>query len=166
MIFVGTYDHTIDDKGRVAIPADIRSELASELPGGEPVRMYVTFADSDSLALYTEAEWKKQSEALERRELTDELNEYLKVRYSLAGRAELDKAGRIRLPDHLMKMVGLEPKSNVALIGVRDRLEVRDRQKWQEHLAAKLAANPQLMMNPALAMRKLSPIGQGRPAND
>ncbi len=162
LIFVGTYDHTIDDKGRVAIPADIRADLASELQDGRPVRLYVTLGDRQSLALYTEAMFKKRGEELDQSEADPEaVLKYETYFYGLASRQELDKAGRIRLPENLMRMVGLETKSNVVLIGVKDRLEIRDRQAWQEHLLAELDANPQLMMNPRLAMRKLSPDGHG-----
>lgn len=154
MVFTGTFEHTIDPKNRLAIPSEVRAQLRREAGSeDETTAMYVTLGDGGTLCLYSESGFEKRAEQLEHSELDDDdLFAYEQLMYSLSRRVELDKQGRIRLPDNLKKMSKLP--SEVALIGVRDHIEVRDRGAWLAHVEKMLADNPQMMMNPRRAMRK------------
>jgi MraZ protein len=159
LVFTGTYEHTIDAKNRLAIPADIRSQILDEstrggegAKGGGPVFVYITLGEDQSLNLYTEARFEQRSAELDRSELpAEKLLEYEQVMYSLTGRVEIDQQGRVRLPDHLLQKSGL--KSEVTLIGVKDHLEIHDRTQWRERLEKVLSENRGLLMNPRRAMK-------------
>ncbi len=163
MVFTGTYEHTIDAKSRLAVPSDVRRQLLAAAvpvpgdPGGAPVEtpvfMYVTLGERNTLCLYAERDFEKRAEQLDNSELeADELLAYEQLMFSLAARVELDAQGRIRLPEHLLKMAKLG--TDVVLIGVKDHLEVRDRAAWQAYVQQTLAANPGILMNPRRAMRQ------------
>lgn len=155
MVFTGTFEHTIDPKNRLAIPSDVRAQLRRQSKAGddETLAMYVMLGDGGTLCLYSESGFEKRAEQLDESELDDdELFEYEQLMFGLARRVELDKQGRIRLPDNLLKMSKLP--SEVVLVGVRDHIKVRDRGPWLEYVEKTLADNPQMMMNPRRAMRK------------
>lgn len=155
MVFTGTYEHTIDTKNRLAIPADIRSQVQREVGAteGDAVFMYVTLGDDQALSLYTEQGFEQRARELDSSELdAEELLAYERLLFSLARRVEIDRQGRVRLPENLLKQAGLE--SEVVLLGVKDHLEVRSRRAWQEHVQRMLRERPQLLMNPRRAMRK------------
>jgi MraZ protein len=180
LVFTGTYEHTIDTKSRVAIPSDVRALLESprrkqgghSLVGsgesdakgaaddssddGSPgVFLYVTLGEGDSLCLYTEEVFEQRARELDSSELDpDELLMFERMMFSLARRVEMDKAGRLRLPEHLLKMVKLG--TDVVLLGVKDHLEIRDRAAWNEQVQRELTNRPGLVANPRKFMRKQS----------
>ena len=85
--------------------------------------------------------------------------EYERLFFSLARRVELDKQGRVRLPDALLSMVDVD--RDVVLIGVKDHLEIHDRNAWYDHRKNLLADRPQLLMNP----RRLSAATRAEPTS-
>lgn len=153
LLFTGSYEHTIDAKCRLAVPADIRALLRQKRLADEAILLYVTLGEGQALCLYTEQDFERRAEELDRSELDpDDLLGYERLMFSLAQRVELDKQGRIRLPDNLLKISGLQ--SEVVLLGVKDHLEIHDRSIWRAHLEKMLASEPQfLRMNPRRAMR-------------
>ncbi len=155
MVFNGTYDHTIDSKNRLAIPAEIRTRIRRSTDPGddEPISLCVTLAKDDTLCLYTEKGYNKQADALDNSEMDpEELLEYERIFYSLSRSVEFDKQGRITLPAHLLQRARLG--TEVVLIGVKDHLEVRDRKTWYDYLERKLKDQPDILMNPRLAMKR------------
>lgn len=161
MVFTGTYEHTIDAKNRLAIPAEVRAQILAERGKGAakgPVYLYVTPGEGQSLCLYTVEGFEKRAADLDQSTLDPELLlEYERLLYSHASRVEMDAQGRIRLPDLLLKMAGLA--GEVVLLGVKDHLEIRDREAWRTYAEQVRAARPQLFMNPR---RALSQLGQSR----
>ncbi len=158
MVFTGTYEHTIDAKNRLAIPSDIRAMLhdRGDSSGQKASYLYVTLGEGNALCLYTEQGFELRAVELDRSELeSDQLLAYERVFFSLAKRVEIDKQGRIRLPESLLKMTNFS--SEVVLIGVKDHLEIHDRQTWQDHIKQILTAQPQILMNPRRAMKRSVP---------
>jgi len=160
--FFGTYEHSIDAKGRIAIPSDLRRQLqamtspastpqskASEHGDAEePTRLYVLPYKREALSIYTEKAFNELSNDLQNSDLFDEdFEEYQTMLYTLTRPTEVDKAGRIKLPDDLRKMVGLD-NSDAVLLGVGDHMEVRDRQTFYAKRDAILEAKPDFMVNP------------------
>lgn len=161
MVFTGTYEHTIDSKNRLAIPSDIRHQVQRQTGAaeGDAIYLYVTLGDDRTLSLYTEQGFEQRAKELDDSELDPtEVLEYERLLFSLARRVELDKQGRVRLPEALLKEADLG--SEVVLLGVKDHLEVRDREQWQAHVQAVLRDRPQMLKNPRRAMR-----GGSREAN-
>ncbi len=155
MVFTGTYDHSIDKKNRLAIPAEVRTRIKRSTGTGDDdaIFMYVTLGKDGTLCLYTEKGYEQRADELDRSEMdADELLEYERVFYALSRSVELDKHGRVTLPSDLLTRAGLG--SEVVLIGVKDHMEVRDRIAWYEHLESKLKDQPDILMNPRLAMRR------------
>jgi MraZ protein len=158
LLFVGTYEHAIDAKQRLAIPAEIRERLDPERDGSG---LYASIAEGPTLCLYTERGFEKRAEQLDASPLPPEdVLAYERIFYSLARPVEIDKQGRVRLPESLLKMAGLD--RDVVLIGVKDHLEIHDRDKWHDYMARTLEGRPELLMNPRRVMGPGS--GPGQPA--
>lgn len=154
MVFTGTYEHSIDAKNRLAIPADIRNQLRDRVGGRQEDTLYlfVIPGEDGSLSLYAEDDFQRRAQELQQSDAdVDELLEFERIIFSMARRVEIDKQGRIRLPDHLLKMAGLE--GDVVILGNNDHMEVHSRQAWYEYVARKLQQNPGLLMNFRRAMR-------------
>ncbi|MEX2672535.1 MAG: hypothetical protein WD294_10535 [Phycisphaeraceae bacterium] len=149
MLFVGTYDHTIDAKQRLAIPSEVRDRLDPEVDGEV---LYAVVVEGPTLALYTERGFEKRAEQLDHSERSpEEILLYEQMFYSNAARVEIDKQGRIRLPERLIRVADLG--RDVVLIGVKDHLQVHDRAAWQAKVEKLMADRPDLLMNPRRAMR-------------
>jgi len=121
-------------------------------PGqSESVHLFVTLGEGQALCLYTEERFEQRAAELDHSELdSDQLLGYERLMFSLAKRVEMDKQGRVRLPENLLKMAKLDP--DVVLIGVKDHLEIRNRQAWYTHVQQMLELQPQILMNPRRAM--------------
>ena len=160
MVFTGTYEHSIDKKNRLAIPAEIRSGIQRSLGDAksESISLYVTLGQSISgggvgaLSLYTEESFELRAQELDASQLdAEDLLAYERLFFALARRVELDKQGRVLLPEALLKRAGLG--SDVVLLGVKDHLEIHNRQVWQDHVEGMLNNKSHILMNPRQAMR-------------
>ena len=149
MLFVGTYEHSIDAKNRLAIPSDIRDTLEKAKRNSV---LYAVILEGPTLCLYTEEDFDKRSNQLDDSQRPpQEVLLYEQMFYSLAQRLELDKQGRVRLPERLTTLAKLE--RDVVIIGVKDHLQVHDRTQWQSRMAQMLEDRPDLLMNPRLVMQ-------------
>ena len=126
-MLLGEYEHTIDEKNRLTLPAKFRTAFADGVVlarGLEPC-----------LTAYPRGEWETTVES-RLREL-DPLGREgrLMHRYFFSGaaEAELDKQGRVMIPASLVAHAGLGKE--VVVAGIRDHLEIWDRASWREHLA-------------------------------
>jgi MraZ protein len=147
LLFVGTYEHTIDNKQRLAIPSEIRDQL----PEGS--FLYATLIEGPTLAIYTEAGFEKRAEELDHSERSpEEVLMYEEEFFSNSARLEIDKQGRIRLPERLLGETGLD--KDVVIIGVKDHMRVKDRAAWNAEKARRRAERPDLLANPRLVMKK------------
>ena len=131
MVFTGTYEHAIDAKHRLAIPSDIRRDLQRAMGTGEGDAVL-----ADEL----------RASDIDPAELLD----YEEVFYANSKRIEMDSAGRVRLPDHLLKQTGLS--GEVVLAGAGDHLKIRDRAAWTARLDHVLKDRPSLLVNPRMML--------------
>lgn len=129
MLFIGQYEHTIDAKGRLAIPADIRARWRAEEDGGA---WYALPWVGGVIRLFTETEFAKLAAPVMPRTLALGQDEAALKRllFGRSARLEMDSAGRIRLPESMLSAVGLG--KDVVLIGCGDCLEIADRSDWNE----------------------------------
>ncbi|MCK4872266.1 MAG: hypothetical protein KAS72_06040 [Phycisphaerales bacterium] len=142
MLFTGEYEHTIDAKNRLAVPADIRQRLDPERDGEA---FYLVLAENRILWLYPDKYFERLVETLDQPVLGDQnLLEYEQLTFPLTRRLELDSTGRIRLPDSLLQRASLSQQ--VTIIGVRDHLEIRDTQQWRIDLEKRLANQSAIWM--------------------
>ncbi len=121
-MFIGEYNHSVDDKGRMAIPAKFRTKLKSGA--------VITKGLDNCLVIYPKAEWETLAEKLSSLPIS-QANTRAFSRLMLAGAMdiELDKQGRMIIPEYLRKFADLEKK--VIIAGLYNRLEVWDETKWE-----------------------------------
>ncbi len=149
MLFIGNYEHTIDAKQRLAIPGPIRDGLDPERDGE---CLYAVAQEGPTLCLYTERGFEKRDQELDRSTRpAEEVLLYEQMFYSNAARLELDKQGRVRLPERLITMAGLDRE--VTIIGVKDHLQIQDRTKWAEYRDRMLKTHEGLLANPRSVMQ-------------
>lgn len=125
-MFIGEYQASIDEKGRIAIPAKFRALLKGSV--------VVTRGLDNSLFLYTLPEWKKLAEKLAGLPLS-QANSRAFARLMLAGAVdcELDKQGRIILPAYLKDFAKVQKK--VVFAGLYNRVEVWSEELWTKYKA-------------------------------
>lgn len=123
-MFIGEYKHTIDEKGRLAIPVKCRGDLARGA--------VVTRGLDASLFLYPKEEWDKLAAKLASLPL-GQSNSRAFARLMLAGAmdVELDAQGRVVLPEYLRTYAGITKAVTVA--GLYDRLELWDSERWEAY---------------------------------
>lgn len=123
-MFIGEYSHTIDDKGRVAVPAKFRIKLQSGA--------VVTRGLDNCLFLYSKDEWQKLAEQISASPI-NKSNSRAFSRFMLAGamEAEFDRQGRILLPEYLRGHAGL--RRNVIMAGLYNRIEIWDEIAWKKY---------------------------------
>ena len=125
-MFLGEYEHTLDDKNRLTLPARFRDEFGS---GG-----VVTRGMDGCLFVYTSEAWERfvsiRLEGLD--PFSKEARQFNRFVFSGAAEAEPDKQGRIMLPPPLVQHAKLSRE--VVVAGVRDHLEIWDRAAWRAHL--------------------------------
>ena len=123
-MFMGEYNHTIDAKGRLIIPAKFRELLGTEF--------VLTRGLDGCLFIYPVDEWKAFEQKLRALPLTNK-NARTFSRFFVAGAAmcELDRQGRVLVPQTLREFAGLE--KDVVLAGNLDRIEVWSKDKWSEN---------------------------------
>ncbi len=123
-MFIGEYNHTIDDKGRVSIPAKFRQEL-----GGS----FVMSKGLDKcLFIFPNEEWTKLEEKITSLPLTDK-NARSFSRFLLGGACELepDKQGRAMIPQNLRQYASIN--KDVVIIGLSSRIEMWDVDEWNKY---------------------------------
>jgi MraZ protein len=124
VLLTGTYPRSLDEKKRVALPKRIREIL------GEPATLYITPGPDQSLWLYTQGALERLAERLDTAPATDaEARVFRRLYFAQTEAVDLDKAGRILVPERLVQFAGLSQE--VILIGVRDHLELWDASRWQ-----------------------------------
>lgn len=125
-MLIGEYKHNLDPKKRLAIPAKLRKEL------GE--RAILTRGLNNSLFLYPMTQWQKLTEKLGQLPVGQaETRSFLRLMFASAMEVELDRLGRILVPDYLKTYAGLGSK--VVIVGVYDRLEIWDEGRWENYKA-------------------------------
>lgn len=122
-MFVGQYSHNIDNKGRLAVPVKFRNELKKAV---------VTRGLDNCLFLYPKKEWDKLAEKLAALPISKS-NTRAFARLMLAGAmdVEVDRQGRIILPEYLRQFAGLKKK--IIIAGLYNRLEIWDDSKWDKY---------------------------------
>lgn len=125
-MFIGEYQHNIDDKGRLAVPSKFRTKLA----GGA----VVTRGLDNCLFLYTKEEWEKLAQKLSDLPIS-QAGARAFSRLMLAGAMEvdLDKQGRVVLPSYLREYASLTKE--VVVTGLFNRVEIWGQTQWTGYKA-------------------------------
>jgi len=123
-MLLGEYKHNLDAKGRMAVPAKFREKLS----GGA----IITRGLEHCIFIFSQKEWEKLAEKLVALPLA-QANSRAFNRLMLAGASdvEIDKQGRILIPDYLREYADL--KKEVAVLGVYSRAEIWDAGRWASY---------------------------------
>ncbi|HEX9502711.1 MAG TPA: division/cell wall cluster transcriptional repressor MraZ [Patescibacteria group bacterium] len=126
-MFIGEYTISMDAKGRIAVPAKFRNLLNAAA--------VVTRGLDKSLFLYPRSEWEAIAGKLAALPLS-KANSRAFSRLMLAGAydVELDKQGRMMIPEYLRKFAGLSKK--VVVAGLYNRIEIWNEDAWNEYKVA------------------------------
>lgn len=126
-MFIGEYEHSVDAKGRVIMPAKLREDI------GE--KFIITKGLDGCLFAYSKIEWSNFEEKLKTLPLTNK-NARDFVRFFLSGavECEIDKQGRFLIPNNLRTYATLEKEINI--IGVGTRIEIWNRESWKQYSSA------------------------------
>ncbi|HBP00550.1 MAG: MraZ protein [Candidatus Uhrbacteria bacterium GW2011_GWF2_41_16] len=123
-MFIGEYKHTLDEKGRLAVPVKFRGDLVKGA--------VITRGLDTSLFLFPKEEWDKLAEKLANLPLGQSNNRAF-ARLMLAGAmdVELDKQGRVMIPEYLRTYAGI--RKNTVVAGLYNRMEIWDSERWEQY---------------------------------
>ena len=122
-MFLGEYEHTIDAKARLAVPAKFRGQLEHGA--------VLSKGMGRCLSVYTMTRWEEKSAALVADKSDEQLRDFERRIYPSANEVELDSQGRLVIPAKLREYASLG--NEVTIAGVRDHFEIWDRKTWQEY---------------------------------
>lgn len=123
-MFIGEYTHSVDTKGRVAIPVKFRAQLKKGA--------VVTRGLDNCLFVYPMSEWQQLADKLAHLPLSQARSRAFS-RLMLAGAMDvsLDKQGRVMLPEYLRQFAQMKKK--VVIAGLYNRLEIWDESHWEKY---------------------------------
>ncbi len=142
-MFIGEYTHNLDSKGRVAIPAKFRNKLGAGA--------IITRGLDHCLFIFNDKEWDILAQKLIALPLA-KADSRAFSRLMLAGAVdgELDKQGRILIPDYLREYAGL--KKQIVVAGLYNRIEIWDSEAWKQYKTKTESASDEIA-------EKLSELG-------
>lgn len=122
-MFLGEYTYTLDDRGRVAIPARFREEFKAGLVLARGMDRCIT--------AYPPGSWQRLTEQLEGLSFTrGDARRLQRAIYAGAFEAELDRQGRVLIPAPLREYAGI--REEVAVVGANNHLELWDQAAWAQ----------------------------------
>jgi MraZ protein len=123
-MFMGEYQHSLDDKGRIIIPAKFRDALGSTF--------VITRGLDNCLFVYPAEEWAQMESKLKALPLMkSDARAFTRFFLSGATECELDKQGRANIPANLREHAGLQ--SQAVVIGVSSRVEIWSKERWEQY---------------------------------
>ena len=123
-MLLGEYEHSIDTKGRIAMPAKLREGL-----GG---KFIITKGMDGCLFVYAMDEWQRVEQKLASLPMSRKTaRDFTRFLFGGACEGECDKQGRVLLPASLRRYAGLEREA--VIVGVGSRAEIWDAAKWQQY---------------------------------
>lgn len=125
-MLIGEYTHKIDEKGRVSLPAKFRKEVGKKI--------IITRGLDRCLFVFTLKEWTKLSSELSNSPwLSSDTRAFNRRIFGGATETEVDKVGRILIPEFLKEESLLNDQKELVLVGVDNRIEVWNQTVWSEY---------------------------------
>ena len=123
-MFMGEYNYTIDDKGRLTIPAKLREGLGHDF--------IITRGLDKCLFVYPKTEWENVISKYRELPNTKDARNFMRFFLSGATQNEFDKQGRINIANNLINYANLT--KDCVIIGVNERLEIWDKETWDNFI--------------------------------
>jgi len=140
LLLTGQYFHAFDAKSRLTIPAKLREQINRSAQGYGFVGVH---GFDGVLYLYTPETYKRVAPQFDSALHTKkDVRDYERIAYGLAEQLEVDRLGRILIPEYTRQQCGLSKE--VAVVGVRDHIEIWDRDAWQAFVQKRLAQHDEL----------------------
>jgi MraZ protein len=123
---LGTHNYQLDPKGRLSLPARFREALADGV--------WVTIGQDGCLFAFPRVEWQRRADEVSASPLSDTAGRaYARLFFGSSDELRLDVQGRLTLPGRLRDAVGIG--KDVIVLGVRDRMEIWDRDSYERYEA-------------------------------
>ncbi|MCC8081036.1 MAG: division/cell wall cluster transcriptional repressor MraZ [Lachnospiraceae bacterium] len=123
-MFKGQYNHSVDAKGRIIMPAKFREILGEEF--------VVTKGMDGCLFVYSNEEWENiENKFRNVSSANKDARKFMRFFFAGAADCEVDKQGRVLIPPKLREYAGLQKE--VVLAGVGNRIEIWNTENWQEN---------------------------------
>ena len=122
----GSFEHSVDSKGRVSVPSKFRDVLAERYDG----RLVLTMDLDQCLTAYPLEEWERLEEKIRSLPMMQkEVKDFMRFVFASASECELDKQGRILIPPPLREKAGIN--KSVMLVGIINKIEIWDSAVWK-----------------------------------
>ena len=122
-MFIGEYQHTLDPKNRVIMPSKFREKLGDSF--------VMTKGLDNCLFIYSSQEWSIVEEKLKSLPMTNkDARAFVRFFFAGACECELDKQGRIVMPNHLKDYANIDKE--LVIIGVSTRIEIWSKEEWNK----------------------------------
>ncbi len=142
-MFYGEYQHTLDSKSRVFVPAKFREELGN--------KFIITKGLDSCLFAFPAAEWERIVEKMKTVSFTDdEARSFMRFFFSGACECEMDKQGRVLIAQNLKEYAALD--KDICIVGVSSRVEIWDKGKWDMR-------NAEYSQNASMLAKKMALLG-------
>ena len=126
-MLLGEYKHNVDAKGRVSVPSKFRGDLGQSF--------VVTKGLDNCLYLYSKDEWKKFEDKLKNLPITSqEARSFVRFFFAGASECEVDKQGRINIPQNLREYARIQ--KDVVIVGVSTRAEIWNSENWDKYTSS------------------------------
>ncbi len=120
-MFIGEYQHTIDGKKRVAVPAKFRLELGKQ--------SVITRGLDACLFIYPQKEWQDLAEKLGKLPMGQrDARGFMRLMFGGAMQVDIDSLGRVLIPDYLKEYASLDKR--VVVAGLYNHIEIWDEKHW------------------------------------
>ncbi len=125
-MFRGSFEHSVDSKGRVSVPSRFREIFAERYDG----RLVLAMDLDRCLTAYPLEEWERLEEKIKGLPMMQkEVKDFMRYFFSSASECELDKQGRILIPPALREKAGIN--KSVMLVGIINKIEIWDSAVWK-----------------------------------
>ena len=127
-MFYGEYEHAIDSKGRLIVPAKFREALKTQ----QVASLFLTRGLDGCLFLFPESEWRLAESRFKQIPFTKgEGRKFNRLLFSGATEVAVDGLGRLLVPKSLKEFAQITQQ--VVIVGVSNRMEIWSKEKWQAY---------------------------------
>jgi MraZ protein len=125
-MFRGSFEHTVDSKGRVSVPSKFRDIIADRYEG----KLVLAMDFDKCLTVYPLEVWEQLEEKIKTLPMMkQEVKDFMRFIFSSANECEVDKQGRILIPPSHRERSGID--KNVVVVGIMNKIEIWDAKAWE-----------------------------------
>jgi len=124
-MFRGSFEHSVDSKGRVSVPSKFREVITDRYEG----KLVLSMDFDNCITVYPLEEWERVEEKIRSLpQMQKEVKDFMRFVFSTATECELDKQGRVLIPPPLRERAGIN--KTVVVVGIIGKMEIWDKAAW------------------------------------